>query len=173
MVFIWMKLTQYLNQFRKGWNNKKRIVSVLLLVFLLLSLLPVMCMAETESGERTVAWFDDGSYMTETVTESPMRASGSKTGTKTRTYYSSRGTALWKVTLTGSFTFTGTSATCTSSSCSATMYDSSWYVISKSSEKSGNTANASATIGEKVLGVTVSRVPVSLTLSCDVNGNLT
>lgn len=150
----------------------KRLVSLILLTLILLSVFPVACLAESKNTERVIVSFSDGSYITESITEYAARASGSKTGTKTRTYYSSSGTALWQVVLTGSFTFTGTSSTCTSSSCSASIFDSAWYVISKSSGKSGNTATASAKIGERVLGVTVSRVPVDLTLTCDANGNL-
>lgn len=44
--------------------------------------------------------------------------------------------------------------------------------ISKNTTRGGNTATGSATIGEKVGGVTVMKIPVNLTLSCDANGNL-
>ena len=82
------------------------------------------------------------------------------------------GTAQWKATLSGSFTYTGSSATCTSSSVDVTVYDSSWYTISKSSNKSGSKATASVTMGEKLAGVTVTKVPISLAMTCDKNGNL-
>ena len=66
----------------------------------------------------------------------------------------------------------GSKATCTSSSIDVTIYDSEWYVIVKSAGKSENIARGSVTIGKKLLGVTVSQHPVSLTLTCDANGNL-
>ena len=153
-------------------NSMKRILSLVVVTMIIISIIPIACLAQTDNSEKIIMQYSDGSYITESVTEYAARASGTKTGTKTRTYYSSNGTTLWKVVLTGSFSFTGTSSTCASSSCNATIYDSAWYVISKSSGKSGNTATASATIGERVLGVTVSRVPVELTLTCDANGNL-
>ena len=53
-----------------------------------------------------------------------------------------------------------------------TIYDSSWYTVSKSASKSGNTATGSVIMGDTANGVTVKRVPVSLTLTCDANGNL-
>lgn len=150
----------------------KRIVCAALAVALLVPALFINCYAVEEQGEIVVAEFDDGSYMTEVCKENLSRASGSKTGSKTRTYYDGNGVVVWKAVLTGTFTYTGTSSTCTSSSCSASISDSAWYVVSKSASKSSNVATASVTMGEKVLGVTVSKVSFDLTLTCDANGNL-
>lgn len=117
-------------------------------------------------------YFEDGSYMTVEIISKGARASGSVTGSKPYTYYGSDGNAKWKAVITGSFSYSGSSATCTSSSVDVTIYDSSWYTVSKSASKSGNTARASVTIGEKRGGVTVTKVPVSLSLSCGKDGNL-
>lgn len=126
-----------------------------------------------ENRTETV-YFDDGSYMTVEVTRA-VRASGSVTGSKPYTYYNSSynssGVVQWQAVLTGSFTYTGSSATCTASSVDVTVYDSAWKVISKSASKSENTATASVSM-RKVVGVTVMTVPVSMSLSCDANGNL-
>ena len=135
---------------------------------LIVAMLPVSAAcAETET-----ICFEDGSYATIHISFTNSRASGSITGKKTFNYYNSNNVRQWKAVLTGSFTYTGSSATCTSSSMDVTIYDSAWYIVSKSSGKSGSTARGNATVGEKLLGVTVSSVPVSLTLSCDANGNL-
>lgn len=137
---------------------------------MLISVVPVHGQAVEQ--EVNVIHFDDGSYIVETIDIAQSRASGTKTGTKSQTYYGSAGDSEWKAVLTGTFTYTGSSATCTSSSVDVTIYDSAWYVISKSASKSGNSANASVTMGEKLLGVTVTKVPTELSLQCDVNGNL-
>ena len=149
----------------------KKVMVYILLFVLVVSAMPVNGYA-AEDNEVVVACFEDGSFMTETVTESYSRASGTKTGSKVLNYYSEDNTLMWKATLTGAFTYTGSSSTCTTSSCSVTIYDSAWYTISKSATKSGNTASASVAMGKKLLGVTVSQVPASITLSCDANGNL-
>lgn len=70
------------------------------------------------------------------------------------------------------FSFTGSTSSCTSSSMDVIILDSSWYSISKNATRGGNSATGSVTIGEKVGGVTVTKIPVNLTLSCDANGNL-
>ena len=150
----------------------RRIIALLISLAVFIAPLFVTANAVEASDEVCVWYFDDGSYITETFLIVQSRALGSITGTKTRNYYDSEGALDWKVVLTGSYSYTGSNATCTSSTCNVTIYDSSWYTVSKSSSKSGNTATASATMGEKLLGVTVRQVPVSLSISCDKDGNL-
>lgn len=149
----------------------KRVMTYILLLALFSSLLPINGYAANYE-ERIVTVFEDGSYLTATVIEMQSRASGTKTGSKVSNYYAEDGTLLWRATLTGTFTYTGSGSTCTSSSCSVNIYNSAWYTISKSATKSGNTAYASVTMGKKLLGLTVSQIPASISLKCDANGNL-
>ena len=148
----------------------KKILCYVLTAVLLFSVMPV-CASAAETNMETI-YYADGSYATIEVMTSDIRASGSKTGNKVYTYYNSDSVTQWKAVLSGTFAYTGSSASCTSSSMNVTIYDSSWYTISKSASKSGNAAMGSATIGEKLNGVTVMKVPVNLTLQCDANGNL-
>lgn len=148
----------------------KRILCGVLVMVLVLSILPIYGNAAENKAETI--YFEDGSYMiVETIT-SGSRASGSLTGSKPATYYSSSGVAQWKAVLTGSFTYTGSSAVCTASSVAVTVYNSTWYEISKSASKSGDTATASVTMGQKVGGITTLKVPADISLTCDANGNL-
>ena len=144
----------------------KRAVSILMLVFFLFGALPMAGAAEAVSEERIE--LGDGYYMIAETFQSGARASKSVSGSKPYTCYDSAGTALWKVTLYGTFTYTGSSATCTASSISTTIYDSSWSTGSKSASKSGNKATGSATMKKS----TVKSVPVSLSLSCSASGSL-
>lgn len=146
----------------------KRLVCCILLAALIVGVLPVYATAaETES-----IYLSDGSYIAVRVYDHGTRVSGTVRGGKEYTHYDNDGSVNWKAVLNGTFTYNGSSAICTDSSVSITIYDSSWYTISKSASKSGNKATASVTMGQKVGGITVARVPVSLTLSCDANGNL-
>ena len=149
----------------------KRTIIFILLAALVISVFPMNCFA-TETEESIVTYFDDGSYIVETIRVVQSRASGTVSGSKEKTYYNDAGVAGWKAVLTGTFTYTGSSATCTAANCNVTIYDSNWYVVSKSASKSGNTAYGNVTMGKKLLGVTVSEVPASLSLKCDGNGNL-
>lgn len=150
----------------------KRIICCILACVLAVSLLPIGGRAAAYGEEVIVETFEDGSYITERVLSVQTRAGGTVSGSKEKNYYNSNGGPYWKVVLSASFTYTGSSATCTSANCSVVCYSSDWYVISKGSGKSGNTASASATMGEMRDGATVNQVTAYLTLQCDGNGNL-
>ena len=149
----------------------KRILSIFLMI---MTLIPIITFAVSAEGcDGNVIYLEDGSYIVVTVEiESASRSSGTKSGRATYNYYDSNGARGWTAVLNGTFTYTGSSATCTASNCNITIYDSAWYTVSKSASKSGNSATAAVTMGKKLLGVTVTRVPVDLILTCDANGNL-
>lgn len=146
----------------------KRALCCVLVVMLLTGIFPVC----GHAAEIETIHFEDGSYATIEITNSGVRASGSKSGSKNYTYYNGDSVKQWQATLTGSFTYTGSSATCTSSDINVTIYNSNCYVVSQNAGKSGDAAKGSATVGLKVLGVTVEKNSASLTLTCDANGNL-
>lgn len=143
-------------------------LSCIVLIFVLLSLSPV----SGKAAEKDVIHFEDGSYMTIEIITDGTKASGTVTGSKKSTYYGSDGGSEWVAVLTGRYTYTGSDASCISSDLNVNIQDSDWYVVTQSATKSGNTAYGSATMGLRVTGVTIRTVPVSLTLSCDGNGNL-
>lgn len=149
----------------------KRLFSILFVFVLVLSF-PINAFATNIHKDESIIYLDDGSYITVTIEEQEMRATGSKTGKKNITYTASSGTVCWIATLTGTFNYTGTTSTCTSASCSVTVYESNWYTVSKSATKNGNTATATVTMGRKVLGITIDKDTYTTTLSCDKNGNL-
>lgn len=150
----------------------KRFVAFLVAFVLTISALPLAIGAEKYDGESLVVQFEDGSYITEEITLTQFRVRNAVSGSRVRNFYNSSGNLCCKITLYGVFSYDGSSATCTSSSCDVTLYSSDWYVISKSAGKSGNSATASVTMGELAAGATVNRVPVSLTLKCDGKGNV-
>ena len=148
----------------------KRILA-LLIALCLIATVPLTTSA-TSNTDDSVIYLDDGSYIVVTVSSFDTRASGTKSGSKSYNCYTPQDELEWKAVLSGTFTYNGTSATCTSSSCNITVYDTSWYEVSKTATRSGNTAYATFTMGRKVLGITVSKREYSLTLSCDANGIL-
>lgn len=152
----------------------KRFFCAVLTLLMLACLLPRQTLAAeiSATGESTV-YFKDGSYMVTTIEEISTRASGTKTQSKARTYYGSDDEIKWKILLTGTFTYNGTSSTCTSSTCNVDVYASNWYVVSKSAEKSGNEASCTVTMGQTFLGITISKPVHTLTITCDKDGNLT
>lgn len=148
----------------------KRFSCTILIAIVIISLLSVHVNA-TETSEN-IFYMDDGSYIIAYTEELGTRASTSKTGKRIFEYYNNNDEMQWKATLTAKYLYTGTTATCTSSQCDVTVYNSDWYVVDKSSGMLGGKATADITMGRKVLGVTVEKKNVSMSLTCDANGNL-
>lgn len=150
---------------------KKRITAMLAALACFLVLLPSPAYAQ---GDEVIR-YSDGSYTLIVTEESAhsTRALSSKTGSKQYKHYSSDKVLQWTVTLTATFTFNGTSATCTGvQEPTVTIQSGSWSVKSKTASRDANTA--SAKVEMKTGGLLNSKViPVTITLSCDKNGNLT
>lgn len=160
----------------------KRILSFLFAIILLFAVAPSSsASAEGEAALIETIYYQDGSFAVITVTEEVSMIKDDtfsrafsyiRNGSKTYTYYNSSGVAEWSATLNASFTYDGSTATCTAANCQVTIYDNAWYVISNSSGYSGNTATANVSVGYRVLGVSVGTKSITITLSCDANGNL-
>lgn len=153
---------------------KHRMLSLCLIILLLFSYFSTQVFASDLNSKSSsyIITYEDGSYLESTVIESGARAIGTRSGTRLLNYRSSDDELLWQAALSASFTYTGTTSTCTSASCTLTIYDSNWYQVSKSTSRSGNTATTVLTMGQKVLGVTIAKPSYTITLSCDANGNL-
>lgn len=151
----------------------KKYIRFITTVLLLMTMLPVCCFAKsTPVGTTEILYLDDGSYITIELKQTESRASGTKTASKTYTHYSNSGSENWRAVLRGTFSYTGSSATCTAASCDVTITDADWYVVSKTATKNGNSATGELTMGRKFLGITIDKETVSMRLSCDANGNL-
>lgn len=151
----------------------KRTISLLLILVAVLSFLPLgTANAEQNSEQKEIIPLEDGAYIEVTIESVATIASGTVTKNKNYTYYTSDGSVEWKITLTGTFIYNGTTSTCTASSCSVTIYNSNWYAVSKSTTKSGNTAYATVTMGLRYLGITVTKQTYNITLTCDKDGNV-
>ena len=152
---------------------RHRFFSLLLACVLIFSAIPnVAFAAENSPNTENIITLEDGSYLEIIIISTDIRASHVKSGSKVLNHRSSEGELNWQAVLSASFTYTGTTSTCTSASCSVTIYDGDWYQVSKSTSRSGNTATTQLTMGQKVLGVTISKPSYTITLSCDANGNL-
>ena len=102
-----------------------------------------------------------------------MERSSTISGAKTKNYKDTNGRIIWSLKVIGKFTYTGKSATCTSSTIATTCNTSNWKLSNKKATKSRTTAKASVTAKEYTfLGICAKTVNSSVTLTCSVNGNL-
>lgn len=129
--------------------------------------------------QEGIYYFEDGSYI---VTERSSydiqpHSVGTKSYSNIATYYNNKDEAQCALMVTGTFEVNyGVSVKCTNGSATSYVYVDGWTVekVSKSSSDGSGTiasATASGEFVKKTLFVTTKRVPVSVSVTCDKNGN--
>ena len=151
---------------------KKFSIFILTLIFCIS--VPFGAMAQSNTQPETeVEYLEDGSYLvTQIESGISLFASGSKTVKKYTSYYNSDDEIQWTLYLKASFTYTGSSATCTSASTSYKIYESAWKVTDALATKSGRTATGDYVVKKYWLGIITTTVPVKIIATCDNNGNI-
>ena len=135
--------------------------------------MPVYAAEEKIVSSVVTEYYDDGTYAVITITEEAGNSRATtKKASKNYTYKNSDGDILWTYKITGTFSYTGSSSTCTAVSDSYTISNSSWHMDSHSTSRSGNTAYGTVTMKYKVLGVTFNTVSKDLSLTCSATGVL-
>jgi len=140
----------------------KKVLSVLLTAFFVVSISAVPAAAE-DRNKVSIEYMEDGSYFVTTIVEGNSLTRASRSGSKFTSYYDGSGTKKWTLTVTGSFSYTGSSSMATSASGNLVTHVSGCSVGSKGSYTSGNAATAYAT---------VDGISKSVTLKCSVSGVL-
>lgn len=149
----------------------KHIFAVAFCLVLLFDIGAFPAAAEQMPGQvvvnRTVEQLGNGYYVVETVYQSAVQPrSNTTSGSKTaQCYYCS--TPIFAVTVTGSFTYDGSSAKATSAVGTFDIYTSEASLIDGSSYTSG--ASAVAWVSVSYQGYALSK---TVRLTCDPNGNL-
>lgn len=157
----------------------KRFLSLLFSALILVSALVYPAYAAQDeapevSTETFTEYFDDGSYLVTTISSSEITTMSVaiKSGSKSTHYYNMDGKELWVVTVNGTFSYNGASATCTASSVSHAIYDSAWKLKSSSASKSGGNAIGNFTLKYYFTFVPIKTDEVTVTLNCSKSGVL-
>jgi len=141
------------------------------IIALVLITLPIASVSATEvTVQKQTTYLSDGSYYVTTIEQditSPFARTSSKSGSKTAKYYDANNKEIFYIKVSGTFSYTGSSATAQSASATIGYYISGCTTSNRSSYTSGNKAVASATV--KYQGKSLSK---SVTLSCSANGTL-
>lgn len=151
----------------------KKLISLLSVILMIAVMCPTTAFANDEIvTESSVEYFDDGSYIVTEIAENSITTFAAKTVSKSKsaTYYDGNDAKQWTVTLSATFSYTGSSATCTSATTSSTIYNSAWKVTSAVASKSGNKATGTFTVKKYVLGIPVKTVNKTLTITCSNTG---
>ncbi|MBO5290709.1 MAG: hypothetical protein J6K64_06385 [Clostridia bacterium] len=154
----------------------KRFIAITLSLIIILSAISFNASAsygEINDEITETIYFEDGSYIVITLEETTYsRATNTKSGSKTYTYTNSDNEKQWSVTLNGTFTYTGSTATCTNATISKVIYDDAWKFTSATTSKSGNKATGNITAKKYFLGIAIKTVNDSITLTCSATGTL-
>ena len=144
----------------------KKIITLLTIVSSILFLsLPVSALDQ----KKEIIKLDNGYYLETIIEETSMARAANQ---KTASYKNAQGAIMFSVTVTGTFTYTGSSSTCTKSVAEASSKNTNWKISSKSASKSGNKATAKAIAKRYVDGVAVETQNCTVTLICSSNGSL-
>ncbi len=156
--------------------KKFSIVLTIISLILIFSIPTNALVINNTDTKTTIEKLENGDYI-ETIIESvdkpgilPM-GNNTITKTKTKNYRNNSGTVLWSVSVTGTFSYNGTTSTCTSCSKKTTSPGSNWSIKSSSVSKSGNSATAKATATYKTATVTKD-YSMSVTIKCSADGKI-
>lgn len=156
----------------------KRIISFVLVVVLLSFSFSVSTFAK--NTQESITYYADGSYTVITVQDADsvfvkvlQSLRSVKTKTITAKHYNDSNNLEWTASLTGTFSYNGTTASCTNVSKSTTIYASAWKCTSSSCSRSGATATGNFTFKKYTLGIPTQTINETISMTCDKNGNIT
>lgn len=156
----------------------KMLFSKIFAIGLLLSCLTItstaICENTTVYDDISKIYLEDGSYFIISIVEEAdyARSSNTKSGQKKIIHYNTNDEILWSATLKATFTYTGSSATCTNTTISYSVNDSNWSIISATATKSANSATGNVVAKQYFVGIPIKTLEQSVTLTCSADGTL-
>lgn len=133
-------------------------------------ILPTNINALEENYNTT--YYENGYYYEISISVTNSVARSAKEGSKTIYCKNSAGKTMWSLTVKGTFTYNGSTSSCTSASASTSIIDATWKITNKSSSKSGNTAKATATAICYLNGNPINSATKTVSLKCSASGKL-
>lgn len=151
----------------------RKLISLLSVILMIAVLCPNTALANDKIvTDSYVEYFDDGSYIVTELSENTITTFAAQTTSsyKVSHFYNSNNVKEWTVRLDATFSYTGSSATCTSAKTSNTIYNDAWKVTSAVPSKSGNKATGTFTVKKYALGIPIKTVNKTLTITCSNTG---
>lgn len=151
----------------------KKIKYIVTTLFFILSFIyPLNISASEINQSSTSTVLYNGDVIIEKMYVEQSARSNTKKGTKTIEYKNSAGKVLWKATLSASFTYTGNSSKCTSSSISAVSYANTWKIVNKSATKSNNLATGKIQVKQYFNTTPIETINRTISIKCTSKGVL-
>ena len=154
--------------FIKGDTFMKKLISILLCVLFLFSFAGLTVSAsEARLVSEEIQYLDNGDYIVTRIYEDAISPLANvKSGQKKQDYYVGN-KHIFSVTVNGSFSYTGSTATATSAASTVAIYNADATYVSKNAYTAGPNAVASGTV--KYSG---SNRTLTVQLTCSGNGTL-
>ena len=148
----------------------KKVFAVFMIMLLIVSLAVPVFAADNNANvvSRKVERYDDGSYAVITTYNDSTARANEVSGHRDYEYYVGGGLA-WTFTVHGSFSYNGSSATCTAASYTYSINKSEWYRVKGEAYPSGSAAIAKGTMRRTTDG---REVYPRVTITCTANGVL-
>jgi hypothetical protein len=158
---------------------KRKIFAATLICLLLLATgMPVFASSDS-TATTTIEHLSNGDYIETTIEETtpgfsfaPLAAYSTKSGSKTISQKNSAGAVQWYVKVTGSFTYNGSTSSCTSASVDSASNVTVWKVSNKSASKSGATAIGKTTAKLYSASLVIQTINETVKLTCSKTGVL-
>lgn len=152
----------------------KKLLSLCIVLTLTFTLFSFSSSALNDQKDPSIIRFEDGSYIELCAVEetTATRATNTKSGQKSAIYRNSNDVEQWRATLSATFTYNGSSATCTSASITSSVSNGNWKFTEKTTAKSGNKATGDITVKHYVLGIPTKTVEQTITITCSASGAL-
>lgn len=133
-------------------------------------------MTSASQSNTVVETFSDGSYIESSLsfpsTYETFSNSSTKIASKTSTYKNNSGKILWSVTVTGSFTYNGSTSKCIRSTVSTTCPDRNWKIVKSFASKTDSTASATVSTAQYLNGIHMRTINRTIKLTCSKTGKL-
>lgn len=144
----------------------KKAISLLTAVLLVFCMaLPVMA---SDPSEETVLTFEDGSYLVVTLDTTPLTRTISPVAAKTYTYYNVDDERQWDYTLMAQFSYNGSTSSAIEAKSKTVIYNREWSQTYVDVYREGAYAYGEAVFEHSSDGT----VPITVTIYCDKNGNI-
>lgn len=155
-------------------NILKKFFVSLMCIITVINISNVNAFDNTDTYTYIERQFEDGSHIEISIEQNNTLAKSSViTGKKTASYKGGSGAIYWSVTVTGTFTYNGKTASCTKSSVSTKNNSVSWKLSNAKSSKNGATALASVTAKQyHQNGTVLKTVNQTVKLTCSASGKL-
>ncbi len=156
----------------------KKLISFCLAFIMMFSVLAISIYAEDDAAVifENIEYLDNGYYVVDTLTEEDVnisaRATSTKTGSRSFIIYNEDDEALVTLTLRATFSYNGSSATCTSATASYTIHNDAWKVPTATASRSGNVATGTFTAKHYVLFIATQTINETITITCSKTGVL-